>query len=212
MQSRLRQQIQATRRSAAAPSIRPRPRPARRTRPHPPTPVDRLRPQTVPVLRARRRRPNAARSTRRSTACAPISTNCRRAPAAAAGDWSALIAQASTPSARPGALFGGQPLRRHVPAPSGPMTSRRSRCRPTSRSSQHAKRRAGSHAVCVRSCDGSFFPVSYSASGGRSPSSRTCAARSAPTPTFPSTLSRLGGQSNRRCRAAASAIWTAPMR
>jgi hypothetical protein len=27
--------------------------------------------------------------------------------------------------------------------------------------------RAGSKAVCVRSCDGSFFPVSYSASGGR---------------------------------------------
>ena len=27
--------------------------------------------------------------------------------------------------------------------------------------------RAGSKAVCVRTCDGSFFPVSYSASGGR---------------------------------------------
>jgi hypothetical protein len=27
--------------------------------------------------------------------------------------------------------------------------------------------RAGSKAVCVRSCDGAFFPVSYSASGGR---------------------------------------------
>ncbi len=27
--------------------------------------------------------------------------------------------------------------------------------------------RAGSKAVCVRSCDGSFFPVSYSASGGK---------------------------------------------
>ena len=27
--------------------------------------------------------------------------------------------------------------------------------------------RAGSQAVCVRSCDGSFFPVSYAASGGR---------------------------------------------
>jgi hypothetical protein len=27
--------------------------------------------------------------------------------------------------------------------------------------------RAGSKAVCVRACDGSFFPVSYSASGGR---------------------------------------------
>jgi hypothetical protein len=27
--------------------------------------------------------------------------------------------------------------------------------------------RAGSKAVCVRSCDGSFFPVSYTASGGR---------------------------------------------
>jgi len=32
---------------------------------------------------------------------------------------------------------------------------------------ESSEARAGSKAVCVRSCDGSFFPVSYAASGGR---------------------------------------------
>ena len=32
---------------------------------------------------------------------------------------------------------------------------------------QEGEARAGGKAVCVRSCDGAFFPVSYSASGGR---------------------------------------------
>ena len=62
-----------------------------------------------------------------------------------------------------------------------------------------ANAQAGSKAVCVRTCDGRFFPVSYSGAGSLGEGSRTCAARSAPTRTSRSTPSRRA-RSNRRCR------------
>ncbi len=58
------------------------------------------------------------------------------------------------------ALFGGQPSANDAPVdqpltPDGSLVEK------------PGEARAGSKAVCVRACDGAFFPVSYSASGGR---------------------------------------------
>ena len=62
------------------------------------------------------------------------------------------------------ALFGGgQPRRSDVQVvPLNPDATPENPLEPNA-----GEARAGSKAVCVRSCDGSFFPVSYSASGGR---------------------------------------------
>ena len=94
----------------------------------------------------------------------PISTNCSRAPAAARAGAADLIARYNAQCATPGAA--DQPFRRHLRQPSGPTTSRRCRCRPT-QPLDSTEAQAGAKAVCVRSCDGAFFPVSYSASAGR---------------------------------------------
>ena len=69
---------------------------------------------------------------------------------------------------------------------------------------------AGSYGVCVRTCDGSFFPVSYSAGGEPAETSRTFADRCAPTPTWRSTPSPSAARSNRRRRRRASAYANLP--
>ena len=63
------------------------------------------------------------------------------------------------------ALFGGgQPKQPEVS--SEPITPEPGQV-PDEKQVGVGEARAGSKAVCVRACDGSFFPVSYSASGGR---------------------------------------------
>ena len=125
---------------------------------------------------ARIRRRNAANSTARSRACRPISLIWRRAPAAGR----AISSPAITPNA--GMRRRGRPTssRRCSAASRGlrPRSSSRRRRTPefepldhgpadrTTESGQPADRsgvvaHSGSYAVCVRTCDGSFFPVSY---------------------------------------------------
>ncbi len=74
------------------------------------------------------------------------------------------------------ALFGG--VARLAPQPQQPMEARvdpledgsqNQQNRPTGEKSQ-VEAHAGSYAVCVRTCDGSFFPVSYSGAGSRADS------------------------------------------
>ena len=61
------------------------------------------------------------------------------------------------------ALFGGRPQSSDVETV--PLAPDAAQDKPADANPGEA--RAGSKAVCVRSCDGAFFPVSYSASGGR---------------------------------------------
>ena len=56
---------------------------------------------------------------------------------------------------------------------------------------------AGSYAVCVRTCDGSFFPVSYSGAEAGRTAWRTSAGPCAPTRTWPSTRFRSAERSKR---------------
>ena len=74
------------------------------------------------------------------------------------------------------ALFGG--VARLAPQPQQQMEARvdpledgsqNQQNRPTGEKSQ-VEAHAGSYAVCVRTCDGSFFPVSYSGAGSRADS------------------------------------------
>jgi hypothetical protein len=78
------------------------------------------------------------------------------------------------------ALFGGVARLAAPPAPSGETDARfepldRGPADRTTESGapvdrQHVEAHAGSYAVCVRTCDGSFFPVSYSGAGSRADS------------------------------------------
>jgi hypothetical protein len=95
-----------------------------------------------------------------------------RSRAGGAGGRGELIARynAQCVNAAPGqpvnifdALFGGRS--RSSDVASVPLNPDATQENPVE--SNPGEARAGSKAVCVRSCDGGFFPVSYSASGGR---------------------------------------------
>ena len=119
-----------------------------------------------------RRRPNALRSHLRSAVCAPTSKICRPAPAAAPVGGGNSIARynsqcASAPAKSGGlldALFG-QPKSNEVSQE--PLSPDAGDVGMEKQVGNLGEARAGSQAVCVRSCDGSFFPVSYAANGGR---------------------------------------------
>src|SRR5271166_3015723 len=74
------------------------------------------------------------------------------------------------------ALFGGAhtptPFQPTTPAsiPTSPEEQQQTIAKTIENEKKHANVSAGSYAVCVRACDGSFFPVSYSGSGSRSDS------------------------------------------
>src|SRR5271166_4528475 len=74
------------------------------------------------------------------------------------------------------ALFGGartpSPFQPTSPAsiPTSPEEQQQTIAKTIENEKKHANVSAGSYAVCVRACDGSFFPVSYSGSGSRSDS------------------------------------------
>jgi hypothetical protein len=76
--------------------------------------------------------------------------------------------QPSKPAGIIDALFG-QPKPGEVEEqPLGPGPDKVESEKPVEKQpTQEGEARAGGKAVCVRSCDGAFFPVSYSASGGR---------------------------------------------
>ena len=71
---------------------------------------------------------------------------------------------------------------------------------------------AGSYAVCVRTCDGSFFPVSYSGAGSRADSLEEVCRSLCPNADVRSIRSRSAARSTRRCRRPASAMSTCPTR
>ncbi len=74
------------------------------------------------------------------------------------------------------ALFGGAraptPFQPTTPAsiPTSPEEQQQTIAKTIENEKKHANVSAGSYAVCVRACDGSFFPVSYSGSGSRADS------------------------------------------
>jgi hypothetical protein len=73
------------------------------------------------------------------------------------------------------AIFGGggrSPFGSTTPAsiPASPEEQQQSIENSIENEKKHANVSAGSYAVCVRTCDGSFFPVSYSGAGSRTDS------------------------------------------